>query len=120
MIGNLINSCTRLIGNPAVAPLTIAEGVLNGITPSVTTKGSIVGNSGFCAVLKPYIRITRPVTAAPKSYQEVVGYPSYINTSLAYCQDLCICEDINLDNINGATQSELERIRRICREGVFV
>lgn len=120
MIGNLINSCTRLIGNPAAAPLTIAEGVLNGITPSVTTKGSIVGNSGFCAVLKPYIRITRPVTAAPKTYQEVVGYPSYINTSLAYCQDLCVCEDINLDNINGATQSELERIRRLCREGVFV
>jgi hypothetical protein len=119
MVGNLMNSCTRLIGNPAGVVAGVVEGVQM-LNPSVTTKGSIVANSGFCAVLKPYIRITRPVTAAPKSYQEVVGYPSYINTSLAYCQDLCVCEDINLDNINGATQSELDRIRRLCREGVFV
>ena len=119
MVGNLMNSCTRLIGNPAGVVTGVVEGVQM-LNTSVTTKGSIVANSGFCAVLKPYIRITRPVTAAPKSYQEVVGYPSYINTSLAYCQDLCVCEDINLDNINGATQSELERIRRLCREGVFV
>ena len=119
MVGNLMNSCTRLIGNPAGVVAGVVEG-MQMLNPSVTTKGSIVANSGFCAVLKPYIRITRPVTAAPKTYQEVVGYPSYINTSLAYCQDLCVCEDINLDNINGATQSELERIRRICREGVFV
>lgn len=119
IVGNLMNSCTRLIGNPAGVAAGIIEGVQM-LNPSVTTKGSIVGNSGFCAVLKPYIRITRPVTAAPSSYQEVVGYPSYINTSLAYCQDLCVCEDINLDNINGATASELERIRRLCREGVFV
>ena len=120
MMGNLINSCTRLIGNPAAAPISMAEGVLNGLNVSVTTKGSIVANSGFCAVLNPYIRITRPVTAAPQSYQEVVGYPSYINTSLSYCTGFCQCEDINLSGITGATESELEEIRALCKDGIII
>lgn len=120
MLGNIINSCTRLIGNPAMAPVSIAEGMLNGLNPSVTTKGSIVANAGFCSVLKPYVRITRPVTAAPASYQQVVGYPSYINTSLSYCEGFCQCEDINLSGITGATESELEEIRSLCKDGIII
>lgn len=120
MLGNIINSCTRLIGNPAMAPISMAEGVLNGLNPSVTTKGSIVANAGFCSVLKPYVRITRPVTAAPSSYQQVVGYPSYINTSLSYCEGFCQCEDINLSGITGATESELEEIRALCKDGIII
>lgn len=120
MLGNIINSCTRLIGNPAMAPITLAEGVLNGLNQSVTTKGSIVANAGFCSVLKPYVRITRPITAAPESYQQVVGYPSYINTSLGYCEGFCQCEDINLSGITGATESELEEIRALCKDGIII
>ena len=120
MLGNIINSCTRLIGNPAMAPVSLVEGALNGLTPSVTTKGSIVANAGFCSVLKPYVRITRPVTAAPASYQQVVGYPSYINTSLSYCEGFCQCEDINLSGITGATESELEEIRALCKDGIII
>ena len=120
MLGNIINSCTRLIGNPAMAPVSIAEGVLNCLNTSVTTKGSIVANAGFCSVLNPYVRITRPVTAAPASYQQVVGYPSYINTSLSYCEGFCQCEDINLSGITGATESELEEIRALCKDGIII
>lgn len=120
MLGNIINSCTRLIGNPAMAPVSLAEGVLNGLNPSVTTKGSIVANAGFCSVLKPYVRITRPVTAAPASYQQVVGYPSYINAALNQCTGFCQCEDINLSGIIGATEAELEEIRALCKDGIII
>ena len=91
-----------------------------GFRPSVTSKGNIVANSGFCSVLYPYIRITRPITAEPESYQEVLGYPSYINTTLGECEGLCVCEDIDIEGIVGATENELSRIKSLCSEGVYI
>lgn len=121
MIGNLINSCTQAITNPTGALVNMAEGALNGaFRPSVTSKGNIVANSGYCSVLYPYLRITRPITAEPESFQEVVGYPSYINTTLGECDGICVCEDIDLKGITGATESELNKIKQACREGVYV
>ena len=121
MIGNLINSCTQAITNPTGALINMAEGALNGaFRPSVTSKGNIVANSGYCSVLYPYLRITRPITAEPESFQEVIGYPSYINTSLGECDGICVCEDIDLKGITGATEGELNRIKQACREGVYV
>lgn len=121
MIGNLINACTQSIANPVTGAVNIAEGAVSGaFRPNITTKGNIVANSGFCAVLYPYVRITRPITAEPDSYQEVSGYPSYINTVLGECNGLCVCEDIEIKNANGATESEINRIIQLCREGVFV
>lgn len=121
MIGNLINSCTQAITNPTGALVNMAEGAVNGaFRPSVTSKGNIVANSGYCSVLYPYLRITRPITAEPESFQEVIGYPSYINTSLGECDGICVCEDIDLKGITGATEGELNRIKQACREGVYV
>lgn len=121
MIGNLINSCTQAITNPTGALVNMAEGALNGaFRPSVTSKGNIVANSGYCSVLYPYLRITRPITAEPESFQEVVGYPSYINTTLGECSGICVCEDIDLKGITGATEGELNKIKQACREGVYI
>ena len=68
----------------------------------------------------PYIKVTRPITTEPDSYQTVMGYPSYINTTLGQCDDLCVCAEIDLKTITGATPSELERIRQYCLNGVHV
>ena len=121
MIGSLINASAQSITNPVSGFVGIAiDAVGGGFRPNVSSKGNIVANSGFCSVLYPYVRITRPITAEPDSYQEVVGYPSYINTTLGECEDLCICDDINLQGISGATENELNRIKQMCREGVYV
>lgn len=121
MIGSLINACTQGITNPTMGVINTAETALNGgFRPSVSSKGNIVANSGFCSVLYPYVRITRPITAEPESFQEVLGYPSYINTTLGQCQGLCVCEDIDIEGIVGATENELTRIKSLCREGIYV
>lgn len=121
MIGSLINACTQSISNPVTGFMGIAsDAIAGGFRPSVTSKGNIVANSGFCAVLYPYIRLTRPITAVPESYQETIGLPSYINTTLGECDDLCICDSINLAGVTGATESEMNRIRQMCMEGVYV
>lgn len=121
MIGSLINACTQSITNPVAGFAGIAsDAVAGGFRPNVTSKGNIVANSGFCSVLYPYVRITRPITAEPESYQEVMGLPSYINTTLGECSDLCVCDEIDLRNVNGATESELSKIRQMCKDGVYV
>lgn len=121
MVGSLINACTQGITNPVAGMINAGETALSGgFRPSVTSKGNIVANSGFCSVLYPYIRITRPITAEPESFQEVLGYPSYINTTLGECEGLCVCEDIDIKGITGATENELSRIKSLCSEGVYI
>ena len=120
MIGSLINACTGSITNPTQPFSVLTDAAGGGFRPSVTSKGNVVANSGFCAVLYPYIRLLRPITAEPDSYQEVMGFPSYINTTLGECEDLCVCDGIDLKGISGATESELNRIRQLCSEGVYV
>lgn len=121
MVGSLINACAQGITNPVGGFMGIASDAIGGgFRPNVSSKGNIVANSGFCSVLYPYIRITRPITAEPVTYQEVTGYPSYINTTLGECEDLCICDDIDLKGVVGATDEELDRIRALCRDGVYV
>ena len=121
MIGSLINACTQGITNPVGGFMGIAQDAISGgMRPNVTSKGNIVANAGFCSVLYPYVRITRPITAEPDSYQEVMGYPSYINTSLGQCDGLCVCDGINLQSVSGATDNELNKIRQLCAEGVYV
>lgn len=121
MIGSLINACTQGITNPVGGFMGIASDAIGGgFRPNVSSKGNIVANAGFCSVLYPYVRITRPITAEPDNYQEVMGYPSYINGTLGECEDLCICDGIDLKGVSGATDNELNRIKQLCAEGVYV
>lgn len=121
LVGSLLGACTTGLTNPIGGGVKILnDAVSGGLAPAVTTKGSIVANAGYCSVLYPYIRIRRPITAEPESYQKTSGYPSYINTTLGECEDLCVCSDIDLHTIEGATDSELERIRQLCLAGVHV
>ena len=122
MIGSIINAGVQgMRGGIAGAGISLAGDFVSGnLSPNGSTKGSITANAGFCSILYPYIRITRPISAESDSFQEVMGYPSYINSSLGECEDLCICESIDLHSISGATDSEIERIRQMCLEGVHV
>ncbi len=105
----------------AGAAASLTGSAINGsMKPIVETKGTINSNAGFCGVLQPYITITRPVPVEPESYQQTVGYPSFVSSRLADCQDLCVCDSIDLKGISGATESELQRIRQLCSEGVYV
>ena len=121
MVGSLINAAAQAITNPVAGFGGIAQdAITGGFRPNVTSKGNIVANAGFCSVLYPYVRITRPITAEPDSYQEVMGLPSYINTTLGECDDLCVCDGIDLSGVTGATENELNKIRQLCIEGVYV
>lgn len=124
--GNIVGSFAQaasvgLTSGLAGAAASLASSALNGaMKPIVETKGTINSNAGFCGVLYPYITITRPVPVEPHSYQESVGYPSYVASKLGDCQDLCVCASIDLQGVANATESEINRIKQLCSEGVYV
>lgn len=122
MVGALVSAASAgLTTGIAGVGMSLASGAASGaFKPTVTSKGSISANAGFCSVLYPYITITRPITAEPVNYQTVMGYPSYVNGRLADYQDLCVCDNIDLTAITSATRSELDEIRKLCQEGVYV
>ena len=123
MISGLINAGIQGIrtGTGAGALAGLAGQAISGsLNPDVTSKGSVISNAGFCSVLYPYITITRPLTAEPLSYQQTVGYPSYNASSLGVCEGLCVCDSIDLSGVTGATESELNKIKQMCLDGVYV
>lgn len=121
LVGSIINAGITGIKDPSAAVLTLGADIATGATkPNVTSKGSIVANAGFCSELDPYITIERPITVEPESYQKTMGYPSYITGTLGECQDLCICDSIDLSGLTGATENELTRIKQLCFDGVYV
>lgn len=107
-------------GLGAAAGSLAMAGASGGFKPTIETKGAISSNAGFCAVLQPYISITRPIPAEPDNYQEVIGYPSYIDAILGTCEGLCVCDNIELSGLAGATDSEIARIKQMCKEGVYI
>lgn len=122
LVGSLINAAAAgLKGGVAGAAFSLAGDLAGGgFKPTVQTKGAITANGGYCAILYPYITVIRPITAEPENYQEVMGYPSYMDATLATCQGLCVCDDINLSGLSGATDSEISRIKQMCKEGIYI
>lgn len=122
LVGSLINAAAAgLKGGVAGAAFSLAgDAAGGGFKPTVQTKGAITANGGYCAILYPYITVIRPITAEPENYQEVMGYPSYMDATLATCQGLCVCDDINLSGLTGATDSEISRIKQMCKEGIYI
>lgn len=123
MVGSLMNACSQGLrtGNAASAIISLGgEALSGGLRPNVSTKGSITANAGFCSVLYPYVTLTRPISAEPWSYQEVVGYPSFIDEYLGECEGYCECIGIDLDGIPYATDNEYKRIEQMCLEGVYI
>ena len=122
IVGSLAQAASAgLQGGLAAAAGSLAMSAIGGgFKPNVETKGTINSNAGFCAILKPYITITRPISAEPGSFQETEGYPSYIENTLGACKGLCVCDNINLKGLSGATDSEINRIKQMGNEGVYV
>ena len=120
MIGSFVNAASSgLRTGMAGAVGSFASDVVSGnFKPTITTKGTLSANAGYCGILYPYIIVTRPITTEPDKYQEVLGYPSYMENTIGACKGLCVCDDIDLKNISGATDEEIDEIRQLCREGV--
>lgn len=111
---------TMVATGGATAPMaatTIASTAVNSMKPNVEKSGSMGGMGGMLAVQTPYLILTRPRQALPKSQNKFTGYPSFITEKLDSISGYTEIESIHLENIP-ATESELTEIENLLKSGV--
>lgn len=98
---------------------TIASAAVNSLKPSVEKSGAMAGTGGMMALQKPYIILTRPRQALPKSQNYFTGYPSFITEVLGTLSGFTIVEHIHLEGIPGTNEEAVE-IENLLKLGVIL
>ena len=86
--------------------------------PDVAHSGAIGNAAGLMAVQRPYLIVTRPRQALPEDQEVYTGFPSFITQEFTELEGYTEVESVHLHNIP-ATQSEVDEINRLLREGVI-
>ena len=86
----------------------------------IDRSGSITSNTGDLGEFTPYIVIHRPVQSMPKNFKQIKGYQSNITAILSSLNGYTEVEYIHLTGISGATDTELEEIESLLKEGVII
>lgn len=86
----------------------------------VDRSGSVTSNTGDLGEFTPYIVIHRPVQSMPKDFKQIKGYQSNITAILSECTGYTEVDFIHLTGINGATDSELNEIESLLKNGVII
>lgn len=106
----------------ATAPLVlpgVASTAVNNLKPSVEKSGSMSGTGGMLAVQTPYLILTRPRQALPKTQNTYTGYPSFIKEKLSDLKGYTEVAEIRLSGVD-ATDAELDEIVGLLKGGVII
>lgn len=87
---------------------------------NIDRTGSLTSNTGDLGEFTPYIVIHRPVQSMPDQFKFIKGYQSNVTALLGACSGYTEVDFIHLDDISGATDSELNEIERLLKSGVLI
>lgn len=109
------------LGGGSFAAAAISAGVNVAFSKrNVTRSGDIQGVPGILDDFVPYLIIHRPVQSLPQNFKAFKGYPSNIKSSLSGITGYFEVEYIHLENINSATDAELNEIETLLKSGVII
>lgn len=116
---------TTAAGHPALGLATIAVGMANtGIqsnTPTVERSGQLSGSNSIMASLQPCLFVSRPHICKPEKYYALRGVPSQVYVDdINKCTGFFQLSDIQNIHVSGATDSELDQVKALLTQGVFV
>ena len=86
----------------------------------ITRSGDLSGSVGLLDEFLPYLIIHRPIQSLPANFKTQKGYPSNITAVLSSIKGYTEVEYIHLTGISGATDTELEEIESLLKEGVLL
>lgn len=126
---NVVNGVLSIAGSigsmvatgGATAPAAVGNimsTAVNQLKPSVEKSGSLSGTGGMMGVQTPYLILTRPRQALPKSQNAYTGYPSFIHEDLGTLSGYTEVEEIHLENVP-ATDGEISEIVSLLKGGVI-
>lgn len=86
----------------------------------VNRSGDISGSTGLLDDFVPYLIIHRPVQSLAKTFKNNKGYPCNMSSVLSSLSGYTEVEYIHLTGISGATDTELQEIENLLKEGVII
>lgn len=103
---------------------SVATGVLS-MKPDVIHGGNMSTSFGYMGKQIPYIILSRPVKKPPLDFNYMRGYPANITKTISalmkdavgYCE--IVPNTLDLENIQGITDSEKEELQTLLTNGVF-
>lgn len=104
------------VGGAATSAINVATHSQSDVQRS----GAIVSNTGVLGEFTPYIVIHRPKQSLAQNFKGFKGYQSNITSLLGNCAGYTEIEYIHLTGISGATDTELEEIESLLKEGVII
>ena len=111
---------TIATGGAAAPALLGGAAGLTAMHTRVEHSNGFSGNAGAMACKKPYLIISRQQTAMSNNLGHMTGWPSNEYVKLSQCSGLTIVKNIHLTGISGATDSELDEIENLLKEGVLI
>lgn len=124
MVGALISGISAGVsfmeGDMLHATASGLSAVMSGLTGRTGTKqsGSMGSNAGSLGIRKPYLIITRAISAMPAGFESVAGLPSTELTALSSVSGFTVVRNVHLEGIPG-TAEELEEIKGLLESGVI-
>lgn len=104
------------VGGAATSAINVATHAQSNVQRS----GAISSNTGVLGEFIPYIVIHRPKQSLPQNFRNYKGYQSNITSSLSSCKGYTEVEYVHLTNITGATDTELNEIETLLKNGVII
>ena len=115
LISGLITAgVSAFTGNPAGAVAGIAS-----IKQDVDRSGSFSGNAGAMGVKKPYLVVSRALSAQASGYNTIYGYPLNKSGVLKNFRGYTRVQAVHVD-IPRATDYEKELIAQKLKEGIVI
>lgn len=111
-----------LTGSKAAVVGGIISAAVNVVMAKTIVKrsGDLNGSTGLLDDFNCYLIISRPIQSLAAGFKTQKGYPSNISAVLNTCSGYTEVEYIHLTGITGATDTELNDIERLLKEGVII
>ena len=116
---------TMATGNPmplVSSSINAVSGTFKALQERVTKGGVSSGSNNLMTPYHPYLIITRPTYGSngPDDYVSYKGRPLFKNCKLGNLTGFTVCNDFHLENFGSATDSEINSIDALLKEGIII
>ena len=116
---------TMATGNPmplVSSSINAVSGTFKALQERVTKGGVSSGSNNLMTPYHPYLIITRPTYGSngPDDYVTYKGRPLFKNCKLGDLKGFTVCNDFHLENFGSATDSEINSIDALLKEGIII
>lgn len=125
MFSNVIGSGAGMAAGVATGSIGLAATSAVNLASSMGGGGGREGNNSYnasSAIMsrrKPFLSVERVVSSFSTAYIDEKGIPSNIEYVLGNCQGFTKVMDPIMDGLIGATDKDVEELRRLLKDGVY-